>query len=236
MQIFLLEDDAAQADMQLSWLDELGHKTHHVTTLKAFKASFKSEAPDLFILDWELPDGTGLDALDNIRHSQNAQAPVLFTTHRDSEEDIVIALTAGADDYLCKPLRHQEYCARINALFRRAGIDQNLDTIEEGPFFIDTQSKAVSNQGVEVKLTQKDYALSLELFTNIGKALSREYLLQSVWGVNSGLDTRTVDMHVSRVRRALTLGPETGYIIKTIYQFGYRLEPISQAGTGPKNE
>ncbi len=232
MQIFLLEDDAAQADMQLSWLDELGHKAHHASTLKAFRASFNVEAPDLFILDWELPDGTGLDALHSIRNSQNDQAPVLFTTHRDSEEDIVLALTAGADDYLCKPLRHQEYCARINALSRRAGVDQNLDSIKEGPFVIDTLSQMVRNEGNEVKLTQKDYALCLELFTNIGKALSREYLLQSVWGVNSGLDTRTVDMHVSRVRRALTLGPETGYIVKTIYQFGYRLEPITQAGAG----
>jgi len=131
-----------------------------------------------------------------------------------------------------KPLRHQEYCARINALSRRAGVDQNLDSIKEGPFVIDTLSQMVRNEGNEVKLTQKDYALCLELFTNIGKALSREYLLQSVWGVNSGLDTRTVDMHVSRVRRALTLGPETGYIVKTIYQFGYRLEPITQAGAG----
>ena len=226
MQVVLLEDDKAQATMQINWLEALGHTVFHTPELQAFQAQLPSFAPDLFIFDWELPDGTGLDALALVRRSENNAAPVLFTTQRDAEEDIVKALSSGADDYLTKPLRHLEYCARITALSRRAGIEEPQNVITVGPFTINTKEQSVTHEDTPIKLTQKDYAVCETLFSNIGKALSRDFLLKHVWGVNSGLDTRTVDMHVSRVRRALKLGPETGYLIKTIYQFGYRLEPI----------
>jgi DNA-binding response OmpR family regulator len=95
------------------------------------------------------------------------------------------------------------------------------------PYVIDTEKQHISRSGELVNLTQNDYEVAVCLFQNIGKALSRDVLLKTVWEVGAALDTSTVDMHVSRVRRALKAGPENGYIIKTIYQHGYRLENIS---------
>ncbi|WP_086932963.1 response regulator transcription factor [Agarilytica rhodophyticola] len=229
MKISVLEDDDAQAELMSQWLTDAGHEINHSANCKQFIESFALFNPDLAILDWELPDGTGVEVLETIRQRFDSHIPILFTTQRDSEEDIVNALKNGADDYLIKPLRLREFSARLAALGRRAGIKNDSDLITEGPFVIDTKAEIVMRDGEPVKLTQKDYAVTVCLFKNLGKALSREYLLKDVWGVNAGLDTRTVDMHVSRVRRALKIGPENGFIIKTIYQHGYRLEKISNS-------
>jgi len=228
VKIAILEDDSAQAELMTEWLLEQGHQVKHLELCQDFLREYAPYDPDVVILDWELPDGTGLDVLKKIRASQETSIPVLFTTQRDTEEDIVSALKFGADDYLIKPLRQREFEARLQALGRRAGIGDTTQPLREGPFLIDTESQVVTRDGESIKLTQKDYAVTLCFFQNLGKALSRDYLLKTVWGVNAELDTRTVDMHVSRVRRALKIGPETGFIIKTIYQHGYRLEKISE--------
>ncbi len=226
MKISILEDDDAQADLMQQWLSEAGHAVSRATTCAQMRVLLPESLPDLVILDWELPDGTGIEILGDIRRGHQRDVPVLFTTQRDAEEDIVLALKQGADDYLVKPLRFNEFTARLQALSRRAGIKAPSDVVREGPFEIDTRKETVSVNGQMIKMTQKDYAVCLCLFENIGKALSREFLLKSVWGVEVGLDTRTVDVHVSRVRRALKIGPENGYVIKTIYQHGYRLETV----------
>ncbi len=229
MKITLLEDDEAQAELLLQWLADAGHEVDHAANCEQFTKGFDKFLPDMAILDWELPDGCGVDMLKVIRGRFDSPIPVLFTTQRDAEEDIVMALKDGADDYLVKPLRHREFSARLQALSRRAGIKDGSEVIVEGPFRIDTELQRVTLNDEEIKLTQKDYAVTLCLFQNLGKALSREYLLKSVWGVDAGLDTRTVDMHVSRVRRSLKISPENGFIIKTIYQYGYRLEKIAES-------
>ncbi len=226
LKISILEDDDAQADLMQQWLGDAGHVVFRAKNCDEMRMLLLESLPDLVILDWELPDGTGIDMLGEIRNGHQPEVPVLFTTQRDAEEDIVLALKHGADDYLVKPLRVQEFNARLHALSRRAGIKDASDVLIEGPFQIDTRKEKVLVSGQAIKMTQKDYAVCLCLFENIGKALSREFLLKSVWGVEAGLDTRTVDMHVSRVRRALKIGPENGYVIKTIYQHGYRLETV----------
>lgn len=226
MKISVLEDDNAQAESLIQWLGDEGHEVQHSATCSDFQAKVSLFLPDFVILDWELPDGSGFEMLKLLRSSLLCDAPVLFTTQRDAEEDIVAALTAGADDYLIKPVRKKEFNARLSALSRRAGIKQQSDVLIEGPFRLDKCEKAIYFDDQVVKLTQKDYAVALCLFENIGKAMSREYLLNVVWGVNAGLDTRTVDVHVSRVRRSLKISPDNGYIIKNIYQYGYRLERV----------
>lgn len=228
MRISLLEDDDEQAELQTQWLSECGYDVKRFANCKDFLAGQNAYLPDLIILDWELPDGTGIEVLETLKRQSKGAMPILFTTQRDSEEDIVRALTKGADDYLVKPLRHKEYVARLHALCRRAGIKESTNTIKEGIFKIDTLSQTVYRSDMPIKLTRKDYLVCSILFDNVGKAISRDHLLQSVWGTNSELDTRTVDVHVSRVRRSLKLGPESGYFIKTIYQHGYRLEKITE--------
>lgn len=227
MKIAILEDDSEQAGLLHQWLAGDDYRVTHSQSCADFLTAFVKDAPDMVVLDWELPDGSGIDVLESLRNKFQSSVPVLFTTQRDTEEDIVNALKIGADDYLVKPLRYGEFIARLTALRRRAGLDQSQDKIEEGPYVIDIQAEEISLDGEILKLTNKDFLVALCLFQNIGKPLSREFFLKEVWSVEAGLDTRTVDMHVSRVRRSLKLGPDRGLIIKTIYQHGYRLEKIS---------
>jgi DNA-binding response OmpR family regulator len=177
-------------------------------------------------LDWQVPELSGIEVLRHVRETLHDSVPVVFATQRKGEQDIVEALDQGADDYLVKPIRHRELLARINALQRRAGFDEDPEELQLGPIRISLKSQTVTVNDVKVKLTHKDYLLSCCLLRNFGKVLSREFLLKEVWGIGSDLHTRTVDVHVSRLRRSLNIGPDIGYYIKTIYHHGYRLEKI----------
>jgi len=225
--IALLEDDPQQAELVSSWLNEAGHTVMHQPDGKSFLKAFKASVFDLAILDWELPDQTGIDVLRQLRIVQKQTLPVFFTTQRDAEEDIVNALTSGADDYLIKPLRKGELLARLEAARRRAGIESAGDILQLGNIEIDTQKNEIRIDGDVVKSTHKEFGIALEFFKHEGQVLSREYLLKQVWGVNADINTRTVDMHVSRVRRSLKISPDMGYRITTIFQHGYRLEKVS---------
>ena len=225
MKVALLEDDDAQADLVMSWLQTLGHEAERSSTCATFLERFDRTMPQFAILDWELPDGTGMEVLTHLR-KRDVDMPVLFVTQRDSEEDIVTALSTGADDYLAKPLRQKEFVARVHALGRRIKAFPLHQTLVLGDFKIDKNLQTIYRAEQHIPLTQKDYELAVCFFENHGKALSRDYLLKEVWGIDSDIDTRTVDMHVSRLRRSLGIGPENGFMIKTIYRFGYRLEKI----------
>ncbi len=227
MQIALVEDDSAQAEVLQSWLKEAGHDCHHFLDGKAFIYGAKRHTFDLCILDWMLPDTTGPDLLNWVRENIDWKIPVLFTTSRESEQDIVFALTHGADDYMIKPIKTQETIARVNALLRRsAPADANSKVLEAAPYHFDIQSRGLSINNKPVDLTQKEYDLALFLFRHTGRLLSRSYLLENIWGLNSGLQTRTVDTHISRIRKKLGLGPEVGWRLSSVYQHGYRLEQI----------
>jgi len=228
LKIGILEDDIAQSELLDTWLNEEGHSVFISGTAKGFLELFKKEALDLVILDWHLPDMTGIEVLELLRGKFDNSLPVIFSTQRTSEEDIVRALTAGADDYISKPVRKAELLARLTALGRRAGVSENESSniIDIGPLRLNLSEEQITRDGEAVKMTRKDYLVAKLFFQEQGKVLSREYLLRSVWGIE-GIDTRTVDVHVSRVRRSLGIGPEMGYLIKTIYQHGYRLEKVA---------
>jgi len=228
MRIGYLEDDPSQKELVTSWLESEGHAVLHAGTGAGFLKMLRDNPVDLFLLDWQLPDMEGTDVLVKIRENLRLDVPVIFATQRDSEQDIVSALRAGADDYIKKPLSKSELLARIDAIGRRAGINPQSSVVEVDAIKIDLKSETISVDGQPVKMTSKDYQLAVCLLKNIGKMLSREYLLREVWGIDAPLNTRTVDVHVSRVRRSLNLVPENGYLVKTIYQHGYRLERVAQ--------
>ncbi len=224
MLIGLLEDDQAQADFVTRCVEKQGHKIVHATLAKHFFSSVFTEPLDVIILDWEIPDKTGLEVLKKIRSEKDQNIPILFTTQRDDEADIVAALQAGADDYLIKPLREAELLARLTAVARRAGVKQQ--GLKIGELELDLEEECIRIKGEKAKLTRKDFLVAKCMMQNFGKLLSREFLLKEVWGLDSSLDTRTVDVHVSRVRRSLGISPETGYCIRTVHQHGYRYEKI----------
>lgn len=227
MRIALLEDELEQARHIQLVLSEPGHQCDSFQTGQAFLSAVQHRSYDLLILDWQIPDMTGIDVLRDVRAQLNWAIPVVFLTQRDSEQDIVQALDAGADDYLAKPARPAELMARINALARRSNPECDKELLTFGPFQIDTQHRVINLHGEQLALTDKDYDLTLFLFQNQGRLLTREMLLERVWGVTRDINTRTVDTHMSRLRRRLGLNPENGFRIKTIYQRGYRLEAMT---------
>lgn len=225
MRIAYLEDDAAQAALLRGWLEAAGHICHHFGRTRDFQASLSRESFDLYLLDWHLPDGDGLEALRWIRE-RAARAPVVFVTLRDREEDVARVLNAGADDYISKPVRRGELLARIDAVARRALREDPLEKLAVPPFVIDRESRRIERDGAEVALTDKEYELALFLFRHLGKLLSRRHLLEAVWGTRGDPNTRTVDTHISRLRSKLGLTADQGWKLRSVHQFGYRLERL----------
>lgn len=226
MRIALIEDDPLQAQHISLWLTTTGHHVHHYIYGESFIRALNLESFDLIIMDWGLPDISGIELVKSVR-AKDTLVPVLFVTSRDSEQDIIAALSAGADDYLVKPPRQGETLARIAALQRRSqagASDSNL--LEFGPYSFDCERSTVTHDGEVIQLTHKEFELARFLFQNRNRLLSRGHLLESVWGVNADITTRTVDVHASKVRRKLGLSTESGWRLVSIYQYGYRLEAL----------
>jgi DNA-binding response OmpR family regulator len=232
VRIALLEDDAQQAQLVSLWLEAAGHACQHFESGKSFIKNVSHDSFDLLLLDWNLPDIDGDEVLSWVRQRVDWHIPVLFVTSRDSEEDIVHVLERGADDYMVKPIRRGELIARVAALARRAqGTPKDHEKIETGDLTLDLVHRSISRGGEAIELTGKEFDLALFLIKNTGRILSRGHILESVWGRSPDINTRTVDTHVSRIRKKLDLNPERGWRLSAIYQHGYRLERIDR-GTG----
>ncbi len=224
----MLEDDVDVGSALKQWLEAAGHTVHHFTAGKAIVREAGRESFDLYLLDWHVPDLSGTEVLSWLREKQQIVAPVLFATSRDSEADIVSALNAGADDYMVKPIRRLELLARVEALLRRSRAHtQEPENIDMTPYFVDIQNRVVMVDGVAVEMTDKEFDLVVFLFRNIGQLLSRGHITESVWGRSAEVQSRTVDTHVSRVRKKLDFSPARGLRLTPIYNFGYRLEKIT---------
>jgi two-component system, OmpR family, response regulator RegX3 len=225
LRIALLEDDAEQAEVVCAWLAEAGHSVKHYSTGKAYLREVARETYDAHLIDWGLPDMTGLEALEGLKKRLKEPVPVLFVTAHDVEQDIVAALQAGANDYVVKPLRRMELVARLEAQTRRATpLRAAQDTLDLPPFAIDFSARRVSLKGEEVAMTPKDFDVAAFMFRQRGRLVSRGHIFEAVWGKADTLDTRTVDTHISRVRRKLQLTGEHGLKLVSVYQTGYRLE------------
>lgn len=228
MRIALLEDDPTQATVMREWLVQAGHICHVFEAGKRLLAVLAHESFDVLVLDWQLPDLSGIEVLRHMRHQHSV--PVLFVTSRDAERDIVEALEAGADDYLVKPPRRMELLARVSALRRRCGgtaAQSQVKVLEHPPYRLDCAERRASVDGREVELTQKEFEVVWFLFQALGRLVSRGHLLEAVWGRGVDVPTRTVDTHVSRIRVKLQIQPEHGLRLASIYGYGYRLEQVN---------
>ena len=239
MRIGLLEDDSSQIELISLWAKEAGDQLQPYTTGKSFREAINSESFDLLVLDWHLPDTTGIKELDWLRGEKASNTPVIFITSRDSEESVVEALDHGADDYMVKPVKKGVTLARIKALQRRnnSGVSEgNADTQSSEPadievyepYLINHPERSISVNGETAKLTNKEFELAAYLFRNAGCLVSRDYLMESIWGTRADLNTRTVDTHISRIRSKLGINPAAGWQLSSIYQRGYRLFKVSK--------
>jgi DNA-binding response OmpR family regulator len=225
LRIAYLEDDLDQSTLVAHWLNSAGHQVTCFQSGRELVKVLRSESFDLLILDWMVPDMTGLEVLNWTRSHYDWQVPVLFSTRLNEEADVVRALDSGADDYMEKPLTQQELLARVNALYRRTQATHNqTQLLEFSPYRIDLSSRTIYLEDKIIELTQKEFDLTVFFFKNIGRAISRGHILDSVWGMSPELNTRTVDTHVSRLRKKLSLSKEIGWELSSIYQHGYRLD------------
>lgn len=223
MQIALVEDDPDQADVLELWLEDAAHSVACFADGASLVQSLQDRSYDLFIVDWVLPDQTGDVLLPVIRARIGWDVPVLVVTVRDREEDVVAGLRAGADDFLSKPLKRMELLARLEVLGRRIGGQRQVPT-RVGPFEFDIESQQCRINGKPVELTQKEFDLAWYFLSNPGKLFSRHHLLDRIWGISADVDTRTVDTHVSRLRRKLFPSDGVGWRLVSVYGFGYRIE------------
>jgi two-component system, OmpR family, phosphate regulon response regulator PhoB len=197
----------------------------------ALKAA-REERPDIVILDVMLPGVSGYDVLDELRRrDETKEVGVILLTARREEPDRIRGLTLGADDYLTKPFSPHELALRVSALLRRLGAPAVAggSTVTAGPISIDRSAHKVSVGGEELVLTATEYKLLITLVERRGRVQSRPQLLETVWEAQPDIQTRTVDMHVQRLRTKLG---EAGDLIETVRGFGYRFKSAEKSGKG----
>lgn len=228
MRIAVLDDDRSQTDLVCQVLSSAGHVCFPFQSGKELQNQLRRESYDMLVIDWQVPDLDGAEILRWAREKLPANLPVLFMTSRSGEDDIVAGLAAGADDYMIKPIRRGELVARVQALLRRSYPHQNtVEQIQFGNYIFEVRTGRVTMNSALVELTQKEFDLALLFFRNLGRPLSRAYILEAVWARDIEIPSRTMDTHVSRVRTKLQLRPDNGFRLAPVYSYGYRLEQIS---------
>ncbi len=228
MHIAILEDDPDQRALLELWVSSGQHTSRGFGMAAEFIEGAKKERFDLLLIDWMLPDGTGADVLQWVRQNLGWDIPVVVVTARDDEATVVSALKMGADDYVVKPPKPMELLARLENVARRIK-PGGLPVLRLGSFEVDVTRHRLTLDGNAITLTQKEFDLSVYLFQNPGKLLSRDHLLNKIWGLNTEVDTRTVDTHISRLRKKLLLDGSKGWKLTPIYGYGYRFDRVDVA-------
>ncbi|NTS88846.1 response regulator transcription factor [Pseudomonas aeruginosa] len=235
MRVAILDDESAELDRVEQTLQQIPAQGEQAWTVHRFARGedllkqLKRETFDLLILDWQLPDLSGLQLLRWSREHLDAPPPAIMLTSRDAEQDIVQALNSGADDYVSKPFRPNELKARVAAVLRRHGgtrpAQHEVQTFNDLSF--DDAELTVTRAGAPISLTESEYRLARCLFANLGRPLSREYLYERFWPHEEVLSSRPLDTHIYRLRNKLGLTAERGWQLLTIYGYGYRLESVA---------
>lgn len=217
MQVLIAEDDRSLASALETQLVRNGHEVVQVS--RGSEALRRHAEAELMLLDLGLEDGDGFQVIQRLR--QVSELPVIVMSARGDERSIVLALRLGADDYLVKPMRLRELLARIDVVMRRRQPEEQRTVVEVGSAEVDLAAHRVEVGGAEVALTPIEFALLAALARRLGAAVSREQLLDEIWGDAFAVKSRAFDVHLAAVRQKLS-GAAT---ITTIRGYGYRLEP-----------
>ena len=220
--ILVVEDDPDIADLIRRYLEKAGHTVDHLSSGGTVMARLRASAPDLVVLDLMLPELDGLMICQAMRSDPaTGSIPIIMLTARADEADRVAGLELGADDYVTKPFSPKELAARVTALLRRTHRAAPPVTIlRYRSIAIDADRHTVTENGRDVRLTAKEFLLLQYLLQHRGRVLSRDLLLTDVWGYQYTGGTRTVDVHIRRLREKL---PVLADAIETVKQFGYKL-------------
>ena len=221
--ILIVDDEPALQRMVQEILTQAGYETDAALSCAQALERFRAAAPDAVLLDVMLPDGDGFSLFGALREVRDV--PVLFLSTRDEDEARLRGLGLGADDYITKPFNILEVKARIKAIMRRAGSNQEekdkAKTIEAGDLKMDCESRRVFISGKEINLTAKEFDVLELLVFNPNKVYSRENLLNIVWGYEYPGDVRTVDVHIRRLREKIEANPSEPKYVHTKWGVGY---------------
>jgi DNA-binding response OmpR family regulator len=222
--VLIVEDDPA---ILRGLADNLRFEKYDVLTATDGEAGYKlqhAQNPDLIVLDLMLPRMTGLELCRKLR-TEGQQVPILMLTARGEEADRVVGLDLGADDYVTKPFSVMELLARIRALLRRTNSSKNLpNDLSFGDVEIDFLRYVARRRGKPVEMTRKEFAILRLLGSRTGEVVTRDELLNEVWGVESYPVTRTVDNHIAGLRAKLEADPARPVYIRTVHGVGYRFD------------
>ena len=222
--ILVVEDETALAELIRYNLAAEGYRMALAANGEEAELLLAEDSFDLIVLDWMLPGISGLELCRRLRRHDTTRAlPILMLTARGEEDDRVRGLSTGADDYVVKPFSVPELAARVKALLRRASPQLVTDTLERGDIVLDRAAHRVTRRARDVQLGPTEFKLLEFFMENAGRVLSRQQLLDGVWGRDTFIDGRTVDVHVGRLRKALVRGAEADPI-QTVRGAGYVFE------------
>jgi two-component system response regulator RegX3 len=224
--ILLVEDEESFVDALTIGLDREGFDVAIARDGQQAVALFAKETFDIVLLDLMLPKMSGLDVCREIRTT--SEVPIIIVSAKGEEVDMVLMLELGADDYVTKPYRLRELVARIRAVLRRRETHENVvasdDEIQLGPIRMDIDARRCYVDGEEIKLRKKEFALLRLLLENPGRVLTREVLIDRIWGSDYVGDTKTLDVHIKRLRTLIEDNPKNPEHITTVRGVGYRYE------------
>jgi DNA-binding response OmpR family regulator len=229
MHIAILEDESILAEEVKNYLEQDGHTAKIFVDGEALIRVLSRETFDMFILDWNVPKINGFEVLTHMRKTLKMAEPVIFLTSTDAEEEIVSALSSGADDYCIKPIRLGEFLARIHSVMRRMNKQVATTSGEKviSGYTFNTVDRIISFDGNEVALTEKEFNLAVFLFSELDRPISRNRILIEVWGTNSDELSRTLDVHIAWIRKKLNIGAAGNQLrLTAVYGYGYRLMQI----------
>ncbi|NDZ93555.1 response regulator transcription factor [Gordonia sp. SL306] len=225
--VLIVEDEESLADPLAFLLRKEGFEASVVTDGAQALTAFDRVSPDIVLLDVMLPGMSGTEICKSLR--ARSGVPVIMVTARDSEIDKVVGLELGADDYVTKPYSARELIARIRAVLRRGGDageeDLAIGVLEEGPVRMDVERHTVAVNGQSTTLPLKEFDLLEYLLRNAGRVLTRGQLIDRVWGADYVGDTKTLDVHVKRLRSKIEPDPGTPKHLVTVRGLGYKFEP-----------
>lgn len=222
--ILIAEDEPAQAEVLKYNLDQEGFSAAVARDGEAALLAIAERAPDLLVLDWMLPEVSGIEICRRLRGQEaTRQIPILMLTARGEEDDRIRGLEVGADDYVVKPYSPRELVARIKTILRRAKPDMTAERLEYAGIVMDLAQHKVTRDGKSVKLGPTEFRILKTFLERPGRVLSRNRLMDLAWGPNIFLDDRTIDVHIRRLRKALNIG-RMADLIRTVRGAGYALD------------